>query len=265
MKQPTSWAAAHVTPLFVLLVTFAVMMTGVSEALAYEDYSGCENCHLSFTENPYISLSDGADWGNSLHDVHRNGMLNRDCDVCHTSGGRSPVFLGSSNGGEGLSAISCAGCHGRDQDMGNDSISAGRGAGLRQHHVGSATCAGSTCHTDQTGYTPVGENVLPNYYANPATTEHPFIPTDSCNLNGEEGAFAGTLLGLDNDGDGIYDAADPDCAPIGCQSDAECDDAAFCNGAETCNVGTGSVSRARLRLLTMAWAARMTPATRPTT
>jgi hypothetical protein len=67
------------------------------------------------------------------------------------------------------------------------------------------------CHgdADPASYTPVGEDVLPKYYAAPGSN-HPQIPQDSCNPNGEED-FAGTSLGLDNDGDGSYDTADSDC------------------------------------------------------
>ena len=240
MKQPSSWAAAYVTPLFVLLVTTAVLMTGVSDAWAYNTYStdgetgNCANCHGDFRTSPYISLVDGVDWENSLHNVHRNGMLGGDCATCHAASGFSPVSLESSEGGNGLEAISCVGCHGRQAD--EDSPSAGWGAGLRQHHVGEANCSG--CHDDQTGYTPVGENVLPNYYANPGSG-HPDIPMDSCNPDGTESLdFSGTALGLDNDGDSLYDGNDPDC-PVLCQSDAFCDNGQFCDGAETCDLGTG--------------------------
>jgi hypothetical protein len=244
MKQPSLCTAAYVSPLFVLLVTITVLMTGASDAWGYEAYSTdktsgyCADCHGGFRSSPYTSLAEGANWGDDLHDVHRRTMLSSDCSTCHGSS-RFPVSLDSSSGGVELAAISCVGCHGRDDDMGNDSESAGRGAGLRQAHTNSGVLDCTDCHSDADpeNYTPVGEDVLPNYYANPAN--HPVIPTDSCNANGEEGAFAGSLLGLDNDGDTVYDTADSDCAPTGCQSDAECDDAMFCNGTETCNVGTG--------------------------
>jgi hypothetical protein len=244
MKQPSLCTAAYVSPLFVLLVTITVLMTGTSDAWGYEAYSTdktsgyCADCHGGFRSSPYTSLAEGANWGDDLHDVHRRTMLSSDCSTCHGSS-RFPVSLDSSSGGAGLAAISCVGCHGRDDDIGNDSESTGRGAGLRQAHTNAGVLDCTDCHSDADpeNYTPVGEDVLPNYYANPAN--HPVIPTDSCNANGEEGAFAGSLLGLDNDGDTVYDTADSDCAPTGCQSDAECDDAMFCNGTETCNVGTG--------------------------
>ena len=206
--------AVNVTAPFILLVTIVILMFGASKAWAYENYSGCNDCHGGFRDSPYISLSDGSNWGNDLHDVHRNDMLSGECDACHTSGGRSPVFLGSSNGGNGLAAISCSGCHGRDEDMGSDSISSGRGAGLRQHHTNAGVQDCKDCHTDADPalYTPVGEDVLPNYFANPGTG-HTSIPMDSCNPAGEED-FAGTPLGLDNDGDGTYDTADSNCSAV---------------------------------------------------
>jgi hypothetical protein len=94
--------------------------------------------------------------------------------------------------------------------MGNDSLSGGRGAGLRQHHYTAGVQRCVNCHSDSNpaSYTPVGEDVLPNYYANPGAN-HPQIPKDPCNADGSE-RFAGTE-GLDNDGDGSYDAADSDC------------------------------------------------------
>jgi len=212
MKLPSLWAEVTVKPPFVLFAMIAILMIWASDVLAYEDYaSGCDVCHGGFRDSPYTSPSDGANWGDDLHDVHRNDMLNRDCDTCHTSGGFSPVLLDSSAGGNGLASISCVGCHGRDQDAGNDSISGGLGAGLRQHHTraGESDCTG--CHDDAVlaNYTPVGENILPNYYANPGNN-HPAMPTNPCNPSSSEN-FAGTSLGLDNDGDGAYDAADSNC------------------------------------------------------
>ena len=252
MKQPSSWTMAYVTPLFVLLVTTAVLMIGASEAWSYPQYSedgdstNCRACHGDFRANPYTSPS-GDSWTDDLHDVHRNDMLDGDCLTCHTSGPRFPVLLDSSTGGDELAAISCVGCHGRAEDDsvangGTCTISdCGPGAGLRQHHflAGVTICADCHDNADPANYTPVGEDVLPPYYFTP-DQNHLNKPTDPCNPNDEEGAFGGNLLGLDNDGDDVYDTGDPDCGgSTGCQSDAECDDAAFCNGAETCNLGTG--------------------------
>ena len=226
MKLPSLWAEATVKPSFVLLALITILMIWASDVLAYEDYAGdaggCDGCHGDFDASPYTSLSDGSSWADGLHDVHRYDMLGGDCNTCHSTGGRN-VTLNISSGGTELAPISCVGCHGRDEDNGN-ATSTGtsqRGAGLRQHHVGSATCSGSGCHADQTGYTPVGENVLPNYYANPGTG-HPAIPSEPCNPSTAfVENFAGTTLGLDNDGDSPasvgssnYDMADSDCAGV---------------------------------------------------
>jgi len=210
MKHLSSWVAVFVTPLFVSFITIAVLMIGASEARAYEEYSECEDCHGGFTDNPYVSLSDGSDWGDSLHNVHRNDMLDGDCSACHGSD-FSSVSIDSSAGGDGLSPISCVGCHGRDEDMGNDGISAGRGAGLRQHHTVAGEESCTLCHSDASpsAYTPVGEEILPNYYAMPGSG-HPNMPKESCNSDGTEN-FAGTALGLDNDGNGVYDTSDSNC------------------------------------------------------
>jgi hypothetical protein len=207
MKLPSFRAEATMKPSFVLLVMIAISMIWASDVLAYNDYSGCEGCHGDFRSSPYISLSDGANWGDDLHDVHRDTMLNRDCDTCHTTGPFSPVIMDSSTGGSGLSAMSCVGCHGRDEDT-------NRGAGLRQHHWTEGVTSCVDCHSDAnpTNYTPVAENVSPNYYATPGTGHN--IPLNPCiplptGAGGEN--YAGTTAGLDNDGNGIYDTADPNC------------------------------------------------------
>ncbi|MGA9572623.1 MAG: hypothetical protein WBS20_01615, partial [Lysobacterales bacterium] len=213
MKKLSWWTKANVMPLFGLLITIAVLTSWTSESWAYSDYaSGCDTCHGDFTASTYTSPSGGPSWPDGLHNTHRTTMLNGDCATCHAaSGGFSPVVLDSSGGGSGLSAISCVGCHGRNEDSGNDSISGGIGAGLRQHHTDAGVTGCVACHTDASpaNYTPVGEDILPDYYANPGTG-HPAMPTDSCNPSGSEN-FAGTTLGLDNDGDGVYDTADSDC------------------------------------------------------
>ena len=214
MKPLSSWVAAYLTPSFVLPVLITTLLIGAPVAQAYENYSGCKDCHGGFRSKPYTSLSDGSNWGDNLHNIHRSDMLADNCDACHSSGGRANVLLDSSKGGGGLAPISCVGCHGRDEDMGNDSASAGRGAGLRQHHTTAGESGCTSCHSDAdpANYTPVGENVLPNFFAN-SGAGHPNIPTDSCNPSGEED-FAGTGLGLDNDGDGSYDTNDSNCIVI---------------------------------------------------
>jgi len=61
-----------------------------------------------------------------------NNMVNFGCTTCHQSIDTTfPVFTDNSAGHNGLSTTSCVGCHGREEDMGHDVSSQGRGAGLR--------------------------------------------------------------------------------------------------------------------------------------
>jgi hypothetical protein len=172
-------------------------------------YSTCRSCHGEFLGKPYVAFTDGATWSPDLHDVHRNIMLNFDCNTCHTGNTKFPVFIGSSNGGVGLPGVGCLGCHGREEDKGHDTISSGRAAGLNQHHHRSGVTECAKCHTDAdpANYKPVGENVLPAYYFSPDAA-HPNKPTDPCTTSE---LFVSPLKGLDNDGDLQYELNDPDC------------------------------------------------------
>lgn len=204
---------------FVGLAVFAV----VFPAITYDKYAddaapnplttNCAGCHGDFNSGVYTEMAPGGQsWGDTLMNVHENTMLPSDCDTCHSTGGRSPVLLNSSRGGDGLMAISCVGCHGRLQDApagGTD----GAGAGLRRHHIntGASDCW-EPCHNhpdaDPNAPPPVlvGENVLPEYYANPGNGHN--IPTSACDASED---IAGTPDGQDNDGDLLYEGADPDC------------------------------------------------------
>ena len=210
-----------------------------------EPVGNCQTCHGHFRatnadnsspylRDEYVSPADGRTWseiyqevGNAepelevgLHDVHRHIMVDKigrsRCSVCHTRPPFYPVFLDSSTGSDGLEAISCGGCHGRNDDManGSDGLS-GRSAGLRQHHTNAGVPICKTCHADAdpANYTPVGEDVLPSYYAVPNDI---FVnkPTDPCSQRRDED-YAGGPAGLDNDGDGRYDKTDLDCQPKG--------------------------------------------------
>lgn len=204
-----------------LALVALVAIGWTSDAAAWEQYSvasdatNCAQCHGDFRASPYVSMTDGTSWGDDLHDVHRNDMLAGDCNTCHTTGGRFPVLMDSSTGGTGLATVSCMGCHGRAEDdvPANPATPAmgGAGAGLRQHHATAGVTMCADCHADANpaSYTPVGEEVLPPFYATPGTG-HPAMPVDSCNPVGSED-FAATALGLDNDGDGVFDGSDTDC------------------------------------------------------
>jgi len=147
-------------------------------AVANSDFGACAGCH-----------ADVADKGPD-HDTHA-APLGGDCDACHGSGGKNNPTLDN-----------CVGCHGRDADAGGDGISAGLGRGLRQHHQLSGIAGCSACHSDVAGPLGVGEHILPALYAS--------VGLDSC--DGSEEQFPSNSVSLDNDGDGMTDGDDPDCA-----------------------------------------------------
>ncbi|UCE88815.1 MAG: choice-of-anchor D domain-containing protein, partial [Pseudomonadota bacterium] len=200
--------------LLLRLCALAMLVAGASNTYAYETYSvartsgNCANCHGDFRASPYVSPRDGVSWGDDLHDVHRNAMLGGDCNACHSASGRFPVILNSSVGGTGLDPLACVGCHGRAEPEASGQV---RGSGLRQHHYNSGVTLCVDCHGDAnpTAFNTVAENIAPPYYFTPDAA-HPNKPTDPCNPSGQEN-FAGSALGLDNDGDALYDQTDPDC------------------------------------------------------
>ena len=205
--------------LFYVTSAILILLTsiGLWRAMAYPQYDqGCDNCHGDFRAGNYVSASDGQAWGTSLHNGHRDDFLNGDCETCHTSPSRAPVYIGSSDGGSGLAPLGCIGCHGRDEGSGVT------GAGLRQHHWNNGTtlCGNGGCHpndSDPSVFTPVSEVVLPEYYLNPGNN-HPNMPTHPCNLESlgysEDILGAAGTGGLDNNGDDLYDINDADCAPL---------------------------------------------------
>ena len=211
----------NATPLFrATVIAIGIVILGIAGAEGYDKYSqnddatNCRECHGDFRSSNYISPVDGQDWGN-LHNIHRSTMLSGDCDVCHIGGNKLPVFLNSSNGGDGFGSVGCVGCHGVDPAPG-DPTNTWWGAGLRLHHANAGVGADSdgftcmTCHADDPP--PPPESTPPSYYFTPDPI-HPSKPDDPCNLPPTFSEnFAGAVMGLDNDGDLLYDDADPDCA-----------------------------------------------------
>lgn len=169
-----------------LVVGFSFVLLAVlwaPSASANSDFGACAGCHASLA-----SMGPG-------HGPHAT-LANNDCGSCHVGG------QGNSN----PPLANCVRCHGRDADAGGDNISAGLGRGLRLHHevANAATC--DSCHSDAAGPLGVGEHVLPSFYAQALGG----VGLDSC--DGSEEQFASNSISLDNDGDGLTDAADPDCA-----------------------------------------------------
>jgi hypothetical protein len=194
-----------------VLVVLAVRSEAYQTYSQNRDATNCATCHGDFRDPNYTSRHNGTPWNIDLMSGHET-MVSFECLACHQSvSSFFPVSIDASAGGGGLSPKACVGCHGREQDTGHDNASGGRGAGLRQHHYRAGVPVCATCHTDANpaNYVPVGENVAPANYFIPDTA-HPNKPTDPCNANGSESKF-GDPFGLDNDGNGLYDLADPAC------------------------------------------------------
>jgi len=201
-------------------IVMGIGWLGISGIGAYDRYSiddnatNCRQCHGDFRSSNYVSLVDGQSWGN-LHNIHRSTMLSGDCDVCHIGNDEFPVMIAQSNGGDGFEPVSCMGCHGVNPTPGapdNDWW----GAGLRAHHTNAGVGPDSNgltcmnCHNDDPP--PPSEDTLPSYYFSP-DPNHTSKPDHPCNpAPGYPENFAGAVIGIDNDGDLLYDDADPDCA-----------------------------------------------------
>ena len=192
----------------------AVLLLGLtaSTTVAWERYDdGCDNsnCHGSFFGG--ISPKGSVFISNNKHEMHRNSAyIDADCQLCH--GGQGEMVLDSSGGTDVNPGVGCVGCHGRDYGggIGNSGI------GLRLHHTNNSVAVCLNCHGDDP--TPLPENVAPIYYGTVDTK-----CDDPCNAPPDylENYTIGDTLGLDNDGDNLYDTDDPDCA--NCPADVNYD------------------------------------------
>jgi hypothetical protein len=218
----------HSTMALLCTMALGAALAWASSAFAFESYHDpnqndagyCVPCHPDFAGG----RSD------ATHALHTGGgaPITTNCDLCHTGSGRdNPLTLWSTyNDDQGFG---CTGCHGRDY---GETIEADyRGFpiadlpkssayGLRRVHAAQGVAICINCHGDME---PLPENVQPPYYADGASGSN---VTDPC------------LDGLDNDGDELYDADDPDCQAPECTVDADCDDGFFCNGTEVCVSGS---------------------------
>jgi len=183
---------------------------GAPDATAFPTYSGwsrgqCLDCHGDFRASTYQPPSRDREWtdqfgAGALHGTHWD-MVGFDCSACHRGRDRSVVRMSAS--GSAAFPMSCIGCHGRAE---HDAGGLVTGAGLRRRHWnGGVPC--TPCHQDSdpaAGFRPVGEHLLPPNYDSLGIDPCNFAPQLSEN-------FAGSPLGLDNDGDGFYDEDDLDC------------------------------------------------------
>ncbi len=164
-------------------------------ALAYTQYNdGCQSCHGAFTDS--TSTKGSTFPGNDKHAMHRSAQnMDTTCGLCHRSDDGNNPFMASSDGAGTVNGLGCVGCH--------------EPLGLRRHHDinGVSECVG--CHSNDG--TPPPESQQPYYYGTTETKAN-----NTCNLTAttslNENWTVNCCAGLDNDGDGLYDAADPDCA-----------------------------------------------------
>jgi hypothetical protein len=236
------------TNILFLAFIWGVFLTFVHHADAYTRYNdGCTNCHGAFTSGTSPKGSNSGN--NNKMDMHTSkDYMGNNCNLCHSSGPKSNPYIGASRGTSENPGLGCTGCHGREEDAGNDSVSPGRGAGLRQHHwnadrvIDTANGPVSTrvcedCHSDSNpaNYTPVGEHVMPVYYGTGDTNvDEPCNPVAQANIN--QNWTVGDFIGLDDDGDGLYDLNDPDCGGLPLCTDSDNDGYVDCDG--TCAPGT---------------------------
>jgi hypothetical protein len=176
----------------VIRASLLALAAACTTSQAYETYSdGCVNCHGDFrgptsTKHPATVFPGGKN-----HDMHNgSSSMNTACDLCHTGSNHTPVYIGSSNGTVNNTGLGCTGCHVTE--------------GLREHHNNNGVTECYECHPRVAS---VAENVSPPYYGTADTkVKNPGNTVLAANTN--ENWSVGDFLGLDNDGNNLYDAAD---------------------------------------------------------
>lgn len=179
----------------ILIITAVVAFGTCERALAYLDYGGCKTCHGDF-RGPVSPKGIVFPSGNK-HEMHRaTTSMDADCNLCHKGSSRTPVYIASSNGTTANSGIGCIGCH--------------EAAGLRAHHVASGVAECYDCH-DPAASPP--ETVNPPYYGTIDTRVKNAANTILA-ANTNENWSVGDFIGLDNDGNNLYDLADYAVGPL---------------------------------------------------
>lgn len=194
LKIPTPiMIRLHLVPItrtaLLAITSLLLAVLGNNSSQAYEDYGGCASCHGDF-RGP-TSTKGTVFPGNNNHDMHRNAAsMATQCNLCHSGSTRVPTFIGTSTGTVNNPGMGCSGCH--------------EPAGLRKHHkVNGTDCY--DCHDPLE--TPQTENAIPPYYGTADTkVKNPANTVLTANTN--ENWSVGDFLGLDNDGNNLYDLAD---------------------------------------------------------
>jgi hypothetical protein len=176
-----------------LAAGLVLAVIGNNPAQAYDTYTeGCNDCHGNFRD---ATTTKGTVFpGGKNHDMHRatgsTTNMNTGCNLCHIGSSRTPVYLWKSTGTNGIPGLGCIGCH--------------LAPGLRKHHaVNGVDCY--ECHDPNEVADP--ENVVPPYYGTADTrVRNPGNTVLMARTN--ENWSVGDFLGLDNDGNNLYDLAD---------------------------------------------------------
>ncbi len=191
----------NLTTLSACLLVAGAFLFSTHPSVAYPRYrdpvtgnGNCSACHGAFTDS---TSPKGTKFpSSSKHEMHRaSTSMATACNLCHsTSDNRNP-YTYTSSGTAANQGLGCSGCH--------------VGAGLRAHHVANGIDICNDCHFPEIS---APENTKPPYYGTIDTNaDHPenLIPVANTNENWSVGDY----LGLDNDGNNLYDAADFACAP----------------------------------------------------
>lgn len=173
-------------------LSFASVLLGAGFYLncqAYERYSDCSSCHGAFTGS--VSPKGTVFPSGDKHRMHRNtANMGTACNLCHRGDDNNIPYIGSSDGTANNPGLGCTGCH--------------EPTGLRKHHFVSGTIVCYTCHAPAT---PPAETVKPPYYGTVDTKANNSGNTVQV-ANTNENWSVGDFLGLDNDGNDLYDLAD---------------------------------------------------------
>ena len=167
------------------------------EATAYERYNdGCETCHGAFTDD--TSTKGSVFPAGDKHDMHANSEeMGAACDLCHSRQDGNNPYIGSSDGTSNNDGLGCNGCH--------------EPVGMRAHHQVNAVTSCAFCHPGDP--IPPTEDTVPPYYGT-GDTNASGPCNDIASGRTNENWTVGDFLGSDNDGDGLYDGADPDCGAV---------------------------------------------------
>lgn len=221
VDQPRTWIFD--IPIIMMVVVVFILAFGVTgDAAAYPNFHDpnldgdgyCASCHTGFPGR------------GDTHDTHvGNSNLTGNCNLCHTGSGRNNPFIMWSTGDSSPgSNYGCTGCHGRDygetiqlansHDNGSSTFNLNglpkiSGYGLRKQHLVKGVTRCLDCHQDVPRSFVADEGVKPPNYLR--TDVNLSDPCSSVEEDTTPELMGDDSVGLDNDGDGRTDMADPGC------------------------------------------------------